>query len=171
MINRLFRRNESEKALARPLPPGTTAPNFSLPSTSDGTIGLADLEGRPAVLVFYPADASPVCSNQLALYNQALHLFQEHQAQIVGISADNLASHQAFAQSLGLDFPLLADDHPPGGVARAYGVFDEQDGVSERALFVLDTDGVVRWSYVSPRNVNPGADGILRALESLAAGA
>jgi peroxiredoxin len=128
---------------------------------------LSEFQGRPVVLVFYPADESPVCSNQLALYNEALHLFEEHEAQLLGISVDDVASHQAFAGSLNLRFPLLADDDPAGDVAGRYGVFNDHDGKSERALFVVDPAGVIRWSHVSPRKVNPGAHGILQALESL----
>ena len=128
------------------------------------------MRGRPVVLVFYPADASPVCSSQLALYNEALHLFQEHDAQIVGISVNSMAEHEAFADSLKLGFPLLADDDPTGAVSRAYGVYSERDRLSERALFVLDADGLIRWSYLSPRGVNPGANGILDALDSLSTG-
>ncbi len=167
MIKQLIKRGKADKDHHELLAPGTLAPEFSLPSTPDNIIKLSDLRGRPVILVFYPADESPVCSNQLALYNEALRLFQEYEAQILGISTDDIASHQAFAQSLKLDFPLLSDDDPPGAVARAYGAYDERDAKNERALFVLDEEGAIRWSYLSPRNVNPGANGILHALESL----
>ena len=143
------------------------APDFSLVVSNGETINLSEYQGRPVVLIFYPADESSVCSNQLALYNEALHLFEEHDAQLLGISVDDVASHQAFARSLNLRFPLLADDDPAGDVAGRYGVFNERDGKSERALFVVDPAGVIRWSHLSPRKVNPGAHGILQALESL----
>jgi peroxiredoxin len=121
------------------------------------------------ILVFYPADGSPVCSNQLALYNQALPLFTELNAQLLAISVDDLASHDVFARQLRLAFPLLSDSDPKGQVAQAYGVYDRHSGDSQRALFVIDRAGNVHWSFISPRNVNPGADGILAALESLTA--
>lgn len=168
MIKRLIKKVEkSNQRLPRPLPEGVTAPDFALPATSGDTISLRDFRGQPVVLVFYPADQSPVCTSQLALYNEALHLIEEHDAQLLGISADDLDSHQVFAESLNLGFPLLADDHPAGEVAGEYDVFNEKDGKNERALFVIDPEGIIRWSYVVPRNVNPGADGILEALESL----
>jgi peroxiredoxin len=152
---------------AEPLPPGTEAPGFSLHSTPDQSLSLADLRGRPVILVFYPEDWSPVCSDQLALYQQLLPEFERLNAQLVGISVDGIWCHLAFAKDRNLHFPLLPDFEPKGEVARAYGVYRAQDGTTERALFVIDADGIIRWSYVSPVGVNPGADGILRALEGL----
>lgn len=155
---------------AAPLPPGTDAPAFQLRSTPDQSVSLADFRGRPVILVFYPEDWSPVCSDQLALYQALLPEFERFNAELVGISVDGIWSHLAFAKDRNLHFPLLADFEPKGEVARAYRVYRSEDGTSERALYVIDADGVVRWSYVSPVGVNPGADGILRALESLGAG-
>jgi peroxiredoxin len=149
------------------LKPGTQAPNFSLRSTPDQTVSLNELRGQPIILAFYPADWSPVCGDQMALYNEVLPEFQRCGATLLGISVDGAWCHLAYAKHLKLQFPLLADFEPKGGVARRFGVYRYQDGVSERALFVLDADGVVRWSYVSPIGVNPGADGILRALQSI----
>jgi len=137
-------------------------------STPDQTVSLRDLRGRPVILAFYPADWSPVCGDQMALYNEILPEFQRFGAELLGISVDGVWCHLAFAQNRRLHSPLLADFEPKGAVARRYGVYREGDGTSERALFVLDADGIVRWSYVSPIGVNPGADGILRALEALA---
>src|SRR5439155_17642315 len=150
-----------------PLPAGTGAPSFELPATPDSKVSLAELQGRPAILVFYPEDWSPVCSDQLALYQQLLPEFQRFNAELLGISVDGIWSHLAFARDRNLHFPLLSDFEPKGEVARAYRVYREGDGTSERALYVIDADGVIRWSYVSPVGINPGADGILRALESL----
>jgi peroxiredoxin len=152
-----------------PLAVGTHAPGFELPSTPEQKVSLADLRGRPAILVFYPEDWSPVCSDQLALYQELLPEFQRFNAELVGISVDGIWSHLAFARDRNLHFPLLSDFEPKGEVARAYGVYRQGDGTSERALFVIDADGVIRWSYVSPVGINPGADGILRALEGLEA--
>jgi peroxiredoxin len=150
-----------------PLTPGTKAPDFALPSAPDQTFSLDDLQGRSAILVFYPEDWSPVCSDQLALYQQLLPEFQRYGAQLLGISVDGIWSHLAFAKDRNLHFPLLADFEPKGEVAKTYGVYRQQDGTSERALFVIDGNGVVSWSYVSPVGINPGADGILHALEEL----
>ncbi len=150
-----------------PLPAGTRAPDFELPSTPDQKVALGDFRGQPVILAFYPGDWSPVCSDQLALYQELLPEFQRFGAELLGISVDGIWSHLAFAKDRNLHFPLLADFEPKGEVARAYDVYRAPDGTTERALYVVDADGVVRWSYVSPVGVNPGADGILRALESL----
>src|SRR3979411_1503836 len=149
------------------LPAGTPAPDFVLNAATDQVRGLSELRGRPVILVFYPADWSPVCGDQVALYNEILPEFREHGAEILGISVDGVWCHAAFARDRNLHFPLLADFEPKGGVARQYGAYREEDGTSERALFVLDADGIIRWSYCSPIAVNPGADGIMSALESL----
>jgi len=151
---------------AVPLPAGTEAPDFKLRSTPDQTVSLVEFRGRPVILVFYPEDWSPVCSDQLALYQQLLPEFQRFDAELLGISVDGVWSHLAFARDRNLHFPLLADFEPKGDVARAYQVYRARDGTSERALYVIDAAGIIRWSYISPVGVNPGADGILRALES-----
>ena len=149
------------------LPLGAPAPDFALPSGPDTALRLTDLRGRPAILVFYPADWSPVCGDELALFNELLPEFQRYDAQLVGISVDGIWCHRAYAEARRLRFPLLADFEPKGAVSRAYNSYRQTDGFSERALFVLDRDGMIRWSYLSPVNVNPGADGILQALEAL----
>jgi peroxiredoxin len=151
------------------LRPGTRAPDFRLNSTPDQQVALSDFRGRPVVLAFYPADWSPVCGDQMALYNEVLPEFRRLGAQLLGISVDGAWCHRAFAEARKLHFPLLSDFEPKGGVSQAYGVYRKAEGVCERALFVLDGEGVVRWSYVSPIGVNPGADGILEALEGLTA--
>lgn len=149
------------------LSPGTQAPDFSLPVTPDQKLSLRALRGRPVVLAFYPADWSPVCGDQLALYNEIMPEFHRFKAEVLGISVDGVWCHAAFARNRKLHFPLLADFEPKGAVARQYGAYREADGTSDRALFVIDKDGVIRWSYCSPVAVNPGADGILDALEQL----
>ena len=157
--------NHSTTALAA----GTPAPDFSLNSTSDQTVRLSEFRGQPVVLAFYPADWSPVCGDQMALYNEMLSEFQNLGAELLGISVDGSWCHAAFSRDRKLHFPLLADFEPKGAVARLYGVYRQGDGTCERALFVIDADGVIHWSYVSPMGVNPGADGILCALEELQA--
>ena len=146
---------------------GTPAPGFTLAVTPDQNLSLSDLAGRPVILAFYPADWSPVCGDQLTLYNEVLPEFHKHQAEILGISVDGAWCHQAFAKDRRLHFPLLADFEPKGEVAKQYGAYRYREGVCERALFVVDRNGVIFWSYCSPIAVNPGADGILDALEKM----
>jgi peroxiredoxin len=149
------------------LRPGTDAPDFALRSTPDQWLTLSEFRGQPVVLAFYPADWSPVCGDQMALYNEMLKEFHDLGAELMGISVDGAWCHAAFARDRKLHFPLLADFEPKGEVARRYGVYRDKDGISERALFVIDAEGKVHWSFVSPIGVNPGADGILSALEDL----
>jgi peroxiredoxin len=160
--------SEAEAARhASPLSPGNPAPDFELLSTPDQKVMLSDFRGQAVILAFYPEDWSPVCSDQLGMYQAVLPEFLKLGAELVAISVDSAWSHLAFAKDRNLHFPLLADFEPKGDVARAYHVYRDVAGTSERALFVIDGDGVIRWSYVSPVGVNPGADGILRALEEL----
>lgn len=149
------------------LPKGTKAPDFKLFVTPDQTIALSELLGRPVILAFYPADWSPVCSDQMALYNQILPEFKKYKAELLGLSVDGNWCHAAFSQNRKLHFPLLSDFEPKGAVAEKYGAYRKESGVCERALYVLDKNGVVFWSYLSPMGENPGADGILEALEQL----
>jgi peroxiredoxin len=155
------------KEMNHVLAAGTPAPDFSLHATPDQLVSLRDFRGRPVILAFYPADWSPVCGDQMGLYNELLDEFGRFDAELIGISVDGAWCHIAFAHDRKLRFPLLADFEPKGKVARLYGAYREEDGTTERALFVIDADGVIRWSYCSPVGVNPGADGILRALETL----
>ncbi|SDH66870.1 MULTISPECIES: redoxin domain-containing protein [Bradyrhizobium] len=146
---------------------GTAAPDFTLRVTPDQSLTLSNLRGRPVILTFYPADWSPVCGDQVTLYNEVLPEFHKHKAELLGVSVDGVWCHAAFARDRRLHFPLLADFEPKGEVARKYGAYRANEGVCERALFVLDREGVIAWSYCSPIAVNPGADGILDALEKL----
>ena len=163
-------RRENQAVTVEPsaaLQAGTPAPDFTLHSTPDQSLSLSDLRGQPVILAFYPADWSPVCGDQMALYNEILPEFRRWHAGLIGISVDGVWCHAAFAQDRHLHFPLLADFEPKGAVAKMYGVYRRGDGTSERALFVLDAQGIIRWSFVSPIGINPGADGILTALEAL----
>lgn len=149
------------------LSPGTPAPDFNIPVAPDRKLSLKELRGKPVILAFYPADWSPVCGDQMALYNEILPEFQKYDAELIGISVDGVWCHAAFAKDHHLRFPLAADFEPKGSVSQAYGAYRQQDGLSERALFVIDREGVIAWSYLSPIGENPGADGILEALEDL----
>lgn len=162
-----------------PLPPGAAAPPFRMLSADAAVLApgtrfppeewrsLDEQRGSPVVLVFYPADFTPVCGEELAIFNEVLPELERHGAKVFGISVDSAWCHRAFAQDRHLRFPLLADFHPKGEVSRRYRSYREQDGFAERSLFVLDRDGKVFWSYVSPIDVNPGVDGVLDALERL----
>ncbi len=146
---------------------GIPAPDFSLKSAPDHTVTLSDLRGRPVVLAFYVADFSPVCREQIAVYNEVLAEFERYDAQLFGVSVDGCWSHLAFAKDRRLRFPLLSDFEPRGDVARRYGVFRPTEGVAERSLFVVDRGGTIAWSWTSPTGVCPGVDGILDVLEGL----
>lgn len=149
------------------LPIGTTAPDFALYALPEQKIRLSDFKGKRVILAFYPADWSPVCGDQMALYNESLPFFQRHNAEVVGISVDSKWCHQAFGENRDLRFPLLADFEPKGAVARLYEAYDDEAGECKRALYIIDEEGIIRWNYLSPTDINPGADGILDALENL----
>jgi peroxiredoxin len=149
--------------------PGAPAPDFTLPDQDGNQVSLSDFGGRTAVLVFYPADFSPVCTDQLSVYQEVLPQLEERGASLVGISVDGAFCHRAFQEHLGMSFPLLADFHPKGEVAKRYGVWSEEHGVAGRALVVVAPDGKVSWSYMSPPLEVPGANLIFDALDQLAA--
>ena len=150
-----------------PLAPGTPAPEFTLPAGPDKKLSLSDYRGKLVVLAFYPADWSPVCTDQMSVFNEAMEEFQRLGADVLGVSVDGIWCHKAFASDRKYRFPLLSDFEPKGATASAYGVYRPRDGISERALFVIDDQGVIRWNFVSPIAENPGVDGVLRALESV----
>jgi peroxiredoxin len=159
--------NTNHQHTTTALGPGVQAPDFTLHSTPDQSVALSEFRGQPVILVFYPADWSPVCGDQLALYNELLPEFRRFNAELIGISVDGTWCHLAFAKDRRYNFPLLADFEPKGAVARAYGAYRAHDGEAARALFVIDRKGMIQWSYVSPVGINPGGDGILAALEAL----
>lgn len=159
--------SQSRGEPAQILPAGATAPDFTLKDAEGEIVSKADFLESPLVIAFYPADWSPVCGDQLTLYNEVLPLFREYDARLVAISVDSRWSHQAYAADRNLEFTLLSDFEPKGEVAKRYGVYNQESGQAERALFVIDGNGVIQWSHLSPSNVNPGADGILAALEKI----
>ena len=152
-----------------PLLVGTPAPDFTLPQTHSARLALHSLLGQPVVLVFYPLDWEPLSRDQLVLYQKFADAFERLGARLLGISVDHVYCHAAFARDAQLRFPLLADFQPRGGVARQYGVYRDGQGVSARALFVLDRQGRIRFSHAYPDFLNPGVDDVLTTLEALAA--
>lgn len=147
---------------------GSAAPDVTLHSTPAQAVSLSEFGGRNVILAFHPAAWSPVCGDQPALYNELIGEFARHDAQLLAISVDGAWCHAAVARDRHYHFPLLSDFEPKGEVARSFGAYDQKDGVAERALFVIDAGGVLRWSCLSPMGADPGADGILEALEGLA---
>jgi peroxiredoxin len=164
-VNSLMSKN-AEKA-SPILRAGVKAPNFALKSTPDQSVSLRDFLGRPVVLVFYPADWSAACSDELVLYAQLMPEFKKFEAEVLGISVDGIWSHLAFSKDRKLNFPLLSDFEPKGAVSQLYGAYEAKNGESARALFVIDKKGMISWSYLYPDGISPGADGILSALEKL----
>ena len=130
--------------------PGTAAPDFALPDQDGNIVKLRDLRGQTSVLVFYPMDWSPVCTDQLNVYQEVLGELEEAGAKLVGISVDSAFCHKAFQDHLGITIPLLADFEPKGEVARAYGAYINSRGHNKRALVMIGPDGIVKWSYLSP---------------------
>lgn len=151
-----------------PLAVGAKAPDFQLGGTPDEPLRLSEAlkKTKFTVLAFFPAAFSPVCTDQLNLYQEVLGEFTRVGAQVIAISVDGRYAQRAFAKANGLTFPVLADFYPHGAVAKQYGVLN-QDGMAERGLFIVDSDGVVRFSYLSERGKNPGADLLLDALEGM----
>jgi peroxiredoxin len=150
--------------------PGTPAPVFSLPDQDGKVVSLADLRGSRVVLAFYPADFSPVCTDQLSVYQERLGELESSGARLYGISVDSAYCHRAFRKHLGVHIPLLSDFHPKGQVARAYGVYSEEYGVAARALVMVGPDGTVEWTHRSPSPLEiPGAELIQEALAARAA--
>lgn len=153
---------------------GTAAPDFTLQSSAGNSAGepgemvtLSDLKGKNVVLAFYPADWSAVCGDQLTLYSELMPVFEDLNAVLLGISVDGAFCHSAFRENRNYQMQLLADFQPKGEVAKQYGVYREEDGFTERALFVIDKEGTITWSYLSPIDVNPGANHILEALKEI----
>jgi peroxiredoxin len=144
---------------------GEQAPDFTLPDQDGNRVSLADMRGETVVLAFYPADFSPVCTDQLSVYEEVLDEFERRGVRLLGVSVDGAFCHKAFRSQLNLRIPLLADFHPKGAVAKAYGVWNEEHGVASRALVMVGPDGVVEWSHLSPALEVPGANLIFDALE------
>jgi peroxiredoxin len=148
--------------------PGSPAPEFSLPNHEGKEVSLADFRGRKVMLVFYPLDFSPVCTDQLSLYQEVLEQIEEQGASLVGISVDSTWAHRAFREKLGITIPLLADFEPKGAVTRSYGAFLDEVGHGNRSLVLVDEEGVVAWVHESPTPLKiPGANLIFDALSAV----
>ena len=160
-------RSVDHVAANAPLTAGEQAPDFGLHDTPHARLALEDFGGAAVVLLFYVADWHPVATDQLTQFAELMPELERLGASVVGVSVDGTWSHAAFARATAVPFPLLADDDPPGAVARAYGVFVRESGRSRRGLFVIDPNGVVRWSATFPDEVNPGVDGVLSSLEGI----
>ena len=146
--------------------PGTRAPDFSLPDQDGREVSLGDLAGQTTVLVFYPLDFSPVCTDQLSVYQEVLPRLEERGVKLLGISVDSSFAHKAFKERLGISIPLLADFNPKGEVAKAYGVYIDERGHNQRALVMIGPDLEVKWAYQSPTPLEiPGANLLFDALE------
>ena len=157
-----------QPAVTTPLEPGIQAPDFALPDATGQLVRLSDYRAMPVVLIFYPLDWSPGCSQQLDLYEMELAEFRQRGTELLGISVDSVYSHGAWALARGISFPLLADFHPKGEVIRRYSVWREQEGYSDRAIYVVDGDGVIRYSTVAPRlDFVPDLDELLQAVDDV----
>lgn len=151
------------------LEPGTPAPDFALPAADGSIVRLSELRGSPVALVFYPLDWSPGCSVQLELYQQEHDEFASRGIRLLGILVDSIYSHGAWAAVRGIRYPLLSEFQPQGETARAYNVWRHTDGHSERALYLIDPDGIIRWAHVSERLKElPDFDELVAALDLVA---
>jgi peroxiredoxin len=145
--------------------PGTEAPGFTLKDQDGKRVSLSDFRGGKVMLVFYPADFSPVCTDQLSVYQEVLAEIESSGARVVGISVDSIWAHRAFREQLGVEIPLLADFHPKGEVAASYGAYLEDYGTCNRSLVLVDEEGAVEWVHESPTPLEiPGANLIFDAL-------
>jgi peroxiredoxin len=150
--------------------PGTLAPDFTLADQTGEEVTLSSLRGDKVLLVFYPADFSPVCTDQLSVYEEVLPELRERGVTVIGISVDSSWTHRAFREKLGISIPLLADFHPKGEVSRAYGAYLDDYGIANRSLVLIDEEGVTEWVHESPSPLEiPGANLIFDALEKVPA--
>lgn len=146
---------------------GDPAPNFTLKAQDDSEYSLSDFQGKPVVLVFYPLDFSPVCTDEHACFVNDMARFNELDAQVFGISVDSVWAHKAFARQMGITYPLLADFHPKGAVAQAYGTYLEENGISSRTIFVIDRDGKIAETYGVDIPEVPEVDRVIEAVQRL----
>ncbi len=146
---------------------GDLAPEFTLKGHDDKEHKLSDHRGHKVVLAFYPLDFSPVCSKEHTCFREDLRKFSEVDARVFGISVDSVWAHKAFAKEMGIDYPLLADFHPKGDVARKYGLYMEDKGITNRATVVIDREGKVADVQIHDIPQQRSNDRILQALKEL----
>lgn len=148
--------------------PGTTASEFELFDAHDHPVRLSDFRGRTVVLAFYPADWTPVCTQELSLLQETIDDIHSRNAEVIAISTDTSFSHRAYAEHQRFTFPLLSDFWPHGDVARRYGVFDATDGLCERALFFIDETGTIRDAWIADDpGIAPGINLVFDALDKM----
>lgn len=150
-----------------PIKAGERAPDFILKGHDDKDYKLSDYKGKTVLLAFYPADFSPTCSEEHACFVNDLKRFESVNAQVLGISVDNIWSHKAFAEKLNISYPLLADFHPKGKVASLYGLYLEDMGITNRATVIIDKDGIVRYVKIYDIPTQRDNEELLKALEEL----
>lgn len=144
---------------------GAEAPEFTLPDQDSNEVSLSSLRGGKVMLAFYPLDFSPVCSDQLSIYQEVLGEIAAAGATLIGISTDSFYAHRAFADKLGTEITLLSDFHPKGEVTKAYGAYIADRGHPNRSLVLIDENGTVAWVHESPTQLEiPGANLIFDAL-------
>ncbi len=129
-----------------PISVGQPAHEFALKDQNQQEVKLADFKGKKnVVMVFYPLDWSPVCTNEHKCLVNDMAQFEKLDAQVLGLSVDSVWSHKAWAEKMGIHYPLLADFHPRGAVASKYGVYLEEKGITGRAITIIDKQGQVAW--------------------------
>ena len=147
--------------------PGQKAPEFTLKDQNQNEVSLSSLRGQTVVLAFYPLDFSPVCSKEHGCFKEDASKLSSANAQVLGISVDHHWAHHAFAKSLGIDYPLLADFHPKGAVATQYGLFQADKGFTSRATVIIDDQGKVAFTQEHGLGEARNDETILEALKKL----
>jgi peroxiredoxin len=161
-------RSDIDRGARKTLQPNSQAPEFTLLDTAEHPTKLSDYRGKIVVLAFYPADWSPVCTDELALFQETLEQIHGHNAEMLGISVDSHYSHRAWAEHMHITFPLLSDFWPHGAAAKQYGIFRESDGMNERALFFVDATGMIRHIWIAEDlGIAPGLNIVFQALEQM----
>ncbi len=146
---------------------GQPVPDFTLKNQDQKDVRLRDFRGKNVVIVFYPLDWSPVCTNEHACFVNDMQKFQKLNAQILGISVDSVWSHKAWAEKLGIQYPLLADFQPRGAVGETFGVYMADKGITGRAIAIVDKDGKVAWFKQYEILQVPEVAEVAQALEKL----
>jgi len=151
-----------------PIAAGATAPDFTLKDQSQKEVKLSDFAGkRNVVLIFYPLDFSPICTNEHACFVNDMKQFEKLDAQVLGLSVDSVWAHKAFAEKMGIHYPLLADFHPKGAVADKYGMYLSEKGITGRAIAIINKAGKVAWFKNYDIPVVPDMNEVAKALSAV----